>query len=139
MNALSEKLVSETNDRQEGDSALQEAMKAYLPISWDQASMTLLLKNQQGEGNLKLNQSYRNFDAILFITAADSYDEYFPSFWPVWLFDWMMNFAKTRGKRPHIGPRYSWTLDPTKSTDTLLATYNESSAVIVIYGINFAK
>lgn len=138
-NALEEKLTSETNARQEGDDALRETMKAYLPISWDQAEITPLISASQGDGDLELNQSYRNFDAILFITANDDYSDWVPAFWPVWLFDWMMSYAKEQGKHLNIGPRYFWSIDPAKSTDTLLKLSGESSTIIAIFGINFTK
>ena len=138
-NALEEKLTSETNARQEGDDALRETMKAYLPISWDQAEITSLISDSQGSRDLQLNQSYRNFDAILFITANDDYQDWVPAFWPVCLFDWMMSYAKEQGKRINIGPRYSWVINPAQSTDTLLKTTEESSAIIAIFGINFTK
>ena len=138
-NALEEKLTSETTARQKGDDALRETMKAYLPISWDQAEITPLISASQGTGDLELNQSYRNFDAILFITANDYYNDCFPAFWPVWFFDWMMSYAKEQGKWINIGPRHYWNIDPAQSTDTLLKKADESSTIIAIFGINFTK
>lgn len=118
--------------------AANDCIQRTVTKSVPESQLTLLMGSAQGTGDITLNQSYKNFDALLVIAGNDSQQSLHPVLWPVWLFDFMLEFCKDRSKTLYLTClNFYWIIDPAKTTETVLKCSSENSIIIAVYGLKY--
>ena len=97
---------------------------------------TVLMDTWIGTGNIKLSESWRNFDELVFACTNDNKSELrFERFSTTDLANWLADSSY-----PPIlvvGSVWSWTLTRDGTTDTLLKLVSEDSGIAKVIGIKY--
>jgi hypothetical protein len=96
--------------------------------------------NWQGQGEITLSKSWKNFDALLAFTTGDSNTSHmYASIVWKWQLEWLIEMGVSSSKSyiaPWMHPAgYYYSFSPVSSTELLLTGQSENAGIQAIYGI----
>ena len=97
-------------------------------------------KTGSGDGTITLVQSWRNFDALMFVFGNDGQNQLTTQIVPRWLLEWQFNSAKAMGiSYVHLFWNVAnyWAVNPNLVTDTSFPDQDENCWIYMIVGIRY--
>lgn len=133
-------VTKETTERTQADTQINAKFASYVPKTVSTAKLKKLTSKSYGTGDITLSESYKNYDALLIMAADDSQQGICPYLYPVWLFDFAVQFCKDNSNHRFriSGFSYYWDLKVESITNTKLACSTENSYIMAVYGVKYS-